>query len=808
MTLRHIIAVTLTALASASMALTAQQTIGSWQLFNNYTSDISNMVDTPHRVYIVSDGNLYSYDKDTEEFYGYTRINTLSDNTITDIRRNYSGNFITIAYRTGNLDLLYDDGRVVNLPEIHDAQAVGDKTIYDVAFDGDLMYVATGFGLVAYDVKSGSVKGSGIYNRPVHGVTVMGDNVMLIVDGTAYTFTSGNRFATLGHLTDLGPVDMRQIEPLSDTLLLASQRGAGDRYGLYRFDPQGPALTEILTANLPAMHNFTHIDDKVVVSNPYGFYLYRANPGSSIGYDAPYYSVPNNLQYKNRLAYSGGYTPGNVFWYASIDGIGTMTHDGNYRNFSVTGESTTIPFGTNIDTGVAGFSIGSRGIYAYNRGASRFPVYNYSEEKPAVNLIDNGFISDVSPAQTIIRVPEHAPGGPPQRVLEDPNDPSVLYIGSFFEGIHVNRDDNDLLKYDWRNTPADSTWCHMPLDFAFDTQGNLWVCTMTLTREYLMVLPADKRLKTDVKTSDWTPISIGTLAGNNKSRDFKILPLRAAKNRNIIMFADGFDPNNLAVLNTGGNVSSTASHTSRATDKFVDQDGLTFGPLTIASIAEDLNGSVWVGTDNGVFAIHNPAAFISPNATVERIKVPRNDGTSLADYLLQSQTVTTIAVDGANRKWLGTLASGIYLVSADGKEILDYFNINNSPLPSNCIKAITCEPDGNRVYVATDAGMACYSSTASPAEESFDNVYAYPNPVRPDYNGWITITGLMENSLVKIVDVSGNVLLQTQSSGGMVTWNGCDTTGRRVSSGVYYVLGSQGEESSTGKVVTKILVVN
>jgi hypothetical protein len=173
--------------------------------------------------------------------------------------------------------------------------------------------------------------------------------------------------------------------------------------------------------------------------------------------------------------------------------------------------------------------------------------------------------------------------------------------------------------------------------------------------------------------------------------------------------------------------------------------------------------------------------------------VPRNDGTAYADYLLDAVQVNAIAVDATNRKWIGTETSGLYYVSEDGDEILAHYTTDNSPLPSNTIQSLYCDPNSNLVYIGLPSGLITYRSTAVAASEDYSNVYAYPNPVRPEYTGWITITGLMENSLVKIADAAGNVVYQTRSE--------------RVSTGVYFVFASQNENDNASSVVTKIMVV-
>ena len=229
----------------------------------------------------------------------------------------------------------------------------------------------------------------------------------------------------------------------------------------------------------------------------------------------------------------------------------------------------------------------------------------------------------------------------------------------------------------------------------------------------------------------------------------------------------------------------------------------------MVTLQEDKTGKVWIGTDNGIIEITNPGQFVqnAANATVNRIKVPRNDGTNQADYLLSSVRVNDIAVDDMNRKWIATSTSGVYLVSEDGREILANYTTSNSSIPSNVIYSVECDPTSNYIYFGTDAGLVRYSSTGAPAAADYDNVYAYPNPVRPDYTGWITVTGLMENSLVKIADAAGNVFYQGMSEGGMFTWDGCNANGDRVKTGVYFVYASQNENGTSG-VVTKIMVIN
>jgi hypothetical protein len=145
-------------------------------------------------------------------------------------------------------------------------------------------------------------------------------------------------------------------------------------------------------------------------------------------------------------------------------------------------------------------------------------------------------------------------------------------------------------------------------------------------------------------------------------------------------------------------------------------------------------------------------------------------------------------------------------VNESGTEILEHYTASNSILP-NQVYSVACDPNSNKVYFGSASGLMEYSSTTAPGQSSYDDVYAYPNPVRPDYTGWITISGLMDNSLVKIADAAGNVFHQGVSNGGMYTWDGCNAKGERVKTGVYYVFASQNASGSASSCVTKIMVV-
>ena len=242
-------------------------------------------------------------------------------------------------------------------------------------------------------------------------------------------------------------------------------------------------------------------------------------------------------------------------------------------------------------------------------------------------------------------------------------------------------------------------------------------------------------------------------------------------------------------------------------DSFVNQDGTRYNISFITCVCEDKEGNVWVGTDKGPFMIQKNEVGES-SVTFYQVKIPRNDGSNFADYLLYGVSISSIAIDGGNRKWFGSDNAGVFLISADNMEQLQNFTTSNSKLISDNIPYISIDPKSGEVFFLSDKGLCSYQSNATEPAETMDNdqVRAYPNPVTPDYTGLITISGLSYDADVKITSSNGALIAEGRSNGGMFTWDGNDKQGRRVASGIYMVITA----TSDGKkgTVCKIAVIN
>lgn len=245
-----------------------------------------------------------------------------------------------------------------------------------------------------------------------------------------------------------------------------------------------------------------------------------------------------------------------------------------------------------------------------------------------------------------------------------------------------------------------------------------------------------------------------------------------------------------------------------AYETFVNQDGASFSVNDgVRCVVEDLENNMWIGTSAGLLILERNE-INNNGSTFTQVKVPRNDGTSYADYLLAGIDVLCIAIDGGNRKWIGTKSNGVYLISSDNISQIHHFTIDNSKLLSNSVMSIAINPTSGEVFFGTENGLCSYISDATETntEMNSDNVWAYPNPVEPGYTGLITITGLSFNADIKILSSNGIVVNEGRSNGGTYVWDGCDKKGRRVASGVYMLTTAtnKGEKGT----VCKIAIIN
>lgn len=786
----------------------AQSSVGYWTLYPQYNNtSVTTPIDTGDKLFYLAMNRLHSYDKVNNESYSYDTSNKLNDNKIINMFYFPEIGSLLIAYDTGNLDLLeIKTDKVVNMSDIADANINYNKDITNAYYHDGRIYVATVYGMVAFDAKRHHVVDSGIYGREVKAIATAGDYLYIVDKDNQFWAASpiADRHNALSKFTNTNPWAFpKQALPFGDKSFV--QHSYQDDVRVMKQKENSFDLEEIVIDLKPVQPMTQNADGTITVITSSEIVVLSPEAADN-NYIVSRKSIPAGFNGIKIASCDGGKT----MWAFASDGISnyTVADDGSLTvnidkmqpNALVVSEIARMSGSANGEN-LYMISYGVGLTNDYDQGA-KFDLPGY------VGMLSNGHFYDITPY--------NANGTPmltsPQAIIADPLKPNRVYVGSFCNGVAVIEDGKLVTIFSKANNSlANAGWFGGGvLDLNFDSQNNLWVGSHnggTAGYGFCTMLPREKLNGdlTQIKTEDWL-----TSADKDKFQGSWNLGTVISKKHNVLTAWRIWD-GELYVIDMKGNPKATSTHEYRYLNMYTDQDGKDFKPSAYGWMCgtEDKDGNIWLGTDgSGVVRITNPKTLGLTGSHVERVKVPRNDGTNYADYLLDSEKIMAIAVDHSNRKWIATRNSGVYLVSPNGDKILEHFTTTNSVLPSNNVLSIYCDPSNNNVYFGTRVGLVSYSSTSAPAAEDYSDVYAYPNPVRPEYSGWITIKGLKDNSLVKIADASGNVFYEGRSQGGMAVWDGCNANGDRVPSGVYFVFASTGgdNENSDG-AVTKIMII-
>ena len=753
----------------------AQNAVGDWFIHNSYVgSKVSAVAEANKWVYYLADGNLFRLDKETQENEALSRVNDLTDMSIAQIYYNSDKDYLVVIYVNSNIDVILSDGRVVNMPEIKNAVMTGSKVINDVTFAAGVIYLATDFGYVVIDDKKFVVKESHNYGERLTTVAQVADMLLLSTPSASYYGLASEYHELLSSFETAAIKTGCRVRSINDTAF---------------FCLTGWTYTYSMTINENHQANFSNPETLVenrteVLQKTVGGFLLNVPNLKQCFKTNDVGRIIETFDTEGEYCSASPHGDGIIMWAAGAKGLHQLESENYYLPNAL---SFGRPFWMTYNK--------SRDLLYVSSPATN---YFFTDDTPtSVNTYDGIKWTDVTP--------EDAPTQGSFKIEFIPGEPDTYLLSTWRKGLLKIQNNEIVQVYDSTNTPMSKRYICHPIT-TIDRNGNLWVVqtyeTALNSKSPIMVLPAAKLKQNTSSKSDWVIPQIDGL--NSEFTKTAIFLSTHNSSYDIKIFNDGDYQRPIVFWNSNGDVSSSRPQ-QVIYDRLIDQDGQPFTWLYILCMTEDLNGTVWLGSTEGIVAF-NPAQAFSGDFRVNHIKVPRNDGTGMADYLMSGIQVNDIAVDGANRKWIATHSSGLFLVSPDGTKIIKKFNSTNSPLASNTVYRVCCNPNSNSVYLTTPDGVYEYFSDSSPAEPTYDNIYAYPNPVRPDYSGDVTITGLMDNSLVKIADPSGFVIRQMKSTGGMATWDCCDQNGERVKTGVYLVLCSQANGSGEA-VVSKIAVI-
>ena len=766
-----------------SLVAQAQSGKGDWRVHPYYVGDnVKNIIDTDNKIYYLVGNDLYCFDKSTSSTESLNKRVALNDVLVTNIYYNYLKKYLVVTYLNSNIDVIASDGQITNLPDIKDAVLTGLKGINDVTFSPGKMLVSTEFGLLVYDDASMTVIESRLFNTNFASAIEVGEWTVISRSGLVYAAKTNALRETVSSYQQVSGITSSsnvKLIPVSDNMFMVNS-AAGLTTNTLGLSSNEPAA---LAKNVVFSNCAT-----IVQPTPSGFVA---------SFPADNLYVTTDAQGLNPESVTGV----SELLSANPDGDGTLWALGANGIHQLGTTDYHKPNGIGIKVGAFYMVFNKPKNLVYLSTSSD---NTHAEWGTKMNSVTQMFTFDGSQWTDV--TPTGLPGNGESanwQLAMDPMDPDTYVYPSRKYGVFKIVNDQYTYKYDATNSYFATSKFYKGA-CAFDSVGNLWVCYSSAnasepSQVNLSVLPRAKYEAATCQKSDWIPVSVPA----TKQNYFKGSSFVVGKG-DVKVYNGGGYKGSYVFWNQPDGLTGTPMIANFNSLQDVDGKSITWN--NVYCMERDQNGLVWSGMNNGIVAFDPSRAFDDDFAVILP-KVMRNDGTGQNDYLLDGLQVNCISVDAENRKWIGTESAGLYQVSAEGTKILKQFNTENSYLTSNTIYAVCCNTNTNSVYVLTANGFLEYMCDVAPSASSYDNVYVYPNPVRPDFTGLLTITNLMSNSYLKVTNAEGATIKQWHSDGGTATWDCCDQSGDRMPTGLYTVYASQQENDPNPRKVAEFLII-
>ncbi len=806
-----------------------------WAIYNTFDDKIEMVYDTPEKTYYLVHAQLYQpgvagnsekelqlfcLEKESGEVRPYNTLNFLSHNIIRNASYNAQRRYLLIVYDDFTIDLLDDDGNAHTITGLKNFSTSSTKNVRSISFDPERnrAYLATDFGFVAIDDKKHEVAESGIYNTPVDNIVRTADRLIINREGKLYWNSADSNHSSLSTFRQATWADgdsVMNLVALSPTKCIFSKNLDGtETHYILTFTPgvENPKRSGI--------GSFQGAD---IAENRDGLLLTRTSQLVQIDRTtgARTFLPRRSDDYAVKC---GSWDTRDVYYATPRDGFYSLRRN-DKNEYTMTSEPArpNAPAAFRSDnflyTPKFGMLVNTHGI---SQSFSEHQAYNFvllSSLKDGEWEMHGIPYLDYSQRARVLN---------PTGMAQDPDDPDVIYMGSTLNGmIRYNITDYSDVLHITRSNDSPEMEGHVSaiepyphwttffplLNPRFDKNGNLVVAHVETPAEDFydaeiwIWTPEDRKASKDA--ASYRPMKRLKINNLNPQKSAIALPLASSASNGMVMFLPIRSyRRNIAIYDHKNTIEDESDDRVAMMKELYDNDGSVTYDYLYCAVEDPATGLVWVGTSNGVFTFNPADAFTNPGK-ISRIKVSRNDGTSLADYLLSGISVNHIAIDGKGRKWFSLPSGGIVVTSADGKTILEEISSDNSMLPSDIVYATCYNPERNSMMIGTSAGICEYFLSSAGGNSSESDVKIYPNPVRPDYYGWVTIEGLEDDALVKIADAAGNIVCELgPASGGRLQWDAAGRDRNRVASGVYYILASSGKDGGNYSAVGKVLVMN
>lgn len=747
------------------------------------------------KIFFLSEGGIFYFDQTDSRVLTLTKIEGLSGSDFSGIEYSHATNSLVVYYENSMIDVVAQNGDIYPISDIKRKNITGNKQIYSASCYNDLCYFSCGFGIVVLDLSKMEIRDTFIIGdngnyEIVYDVAIDQQNIYAgTPDGIKYAPLDA---ANLLDYSYWHKVDNKLVEGMNYNMLEfgANRIWAIHKSSLWHGD------------RIASRHNaetwFYEYQELRVLNSITSFGDYMVFTGTVENRDKVVNvylkNVGKQLSISEYVFTDKGTTPYNTDTLAIDPRSAILDHEGtlwiaDYNYGAVRyrdGVFTIINPGGPVDNGSFDMTFSNNKLWVSTGGRNASWDNNYT---PAAF---QGFVYGEKKWESFNEYshPLLKKHFDVVEVVPKPGDPNHIFVATWGGGILEFKDGKYLKTHNESNSTLENI---VPGSYfvriggmAFDAGGNLWVSNSEVENVLHMMRP----------DGSWKAFSIPELAYS-----YKIGKVLVGKNGLIWMVVPRDKTGGLLVMSPDGRQKKLLNVVSYFTN---GDDELFITMNNVFDIVEDHNGKIWVATTKGVAVYAYPdKVFTEDPYYSSQPNLDEKDG--FYHPLLQNQTVTAIAVDGGNRKYFGTRNSGVFLISDDGTEEIAHYTTENSPLISDGIVSLEYDGKNGILYIGTDRGLVSIHTESKEAYERFTNVYAYPNPVRSNYEGDVYITGLMEDTNVKITTVSGRLVYETTSVGGQAAWNGRDLAGNRVHTGVYLVMcaSSDGRESA----VTKILFI-
>lgn len=771
---------------SAKAGASQQVGIGEWRDMLPYDNTVA-VTEVGDRIYCATEYSMFYYDRTDLSLQRISKVNGLSDIGVSHMSYNEAEGAIVVAYTNTNIDLI-KGSEYLNIPDIKRKEILGNKSINRVVNQESYAYLACGFGIVVLDLEKEEVKDTyyiGDDGAPINVLDIAFDDTYIYAgteEGIYFAEADNPNLAFFGNWERLefvpkGFVTYNHLHIFNGDLLVNYLNPDTEADELYirrgdewiRFDEEENSRTKSIrsTSNNTLLVSYNYFVKEYTPDLQIAIKIYTYGPSGG--------PAPNDAILSEDNSF---------YWIADRNQGLVKVWGGGFENEVIRPDGAPTAEVYSMSTGGGNLWVVPGGMTStWNNIFKAAVAYSFIDETWRSYNPSNTEGLDSLRDMVDVKV--------------DPLDPEHVYTASWWLGVvefqngekvGIYTSDNSSLGYhQLQSYPI----CKVG-GIDFDSENNVWF-TNSGAEDILSVRRRNS-------TPEWESFNLGSGTIGIYVRE---LMIDSYDQKWMICRVTGSNPPNPYYMYVFNEDNPPGSQVRGL------KSGSGSGSLpgnTVFSMAEDLDGEVWIGTDDGIAIFYSPEDVLTGQGEGREAVRPLVDFDGYVQYLLETETVRAIAVDGNNRKWIGTERAGVFLLSEDGTEQIQHFTEDNSPLLSNTISEIAINGETGDVYIATARGMVAYKGTATEPMDENTDVYAYPNPVRPGYNGPIAIKGLVGNASVKITDVNGNLVYETRAEGGQAVWNGYDFGGKRARSGVYLVFISNDDGSEA--MVTKILFVN